>query len=121
MMLLMLRKRLETSVAQMHTLQSLFRRCVEYPLQMEGCRRSEAAWQQTLNEHADHQHLEQETVRLNAVLLGWNEVMTSLRESSRLYELRKGMDIQATELFIGDKAGEQALALEGSIRKNGDN
>jgi len=110
---LMIRKRLETSVAQMHTLQSLFRRCVEYPLQMEGCRRSEAVWRQTLDEHTDRQTcLQQETVRLNAVLFGWNEVMMSLRESSRLNNLRKGWLYRLRSLLFGDKAGEQAQALE---------
>lgn len=110
---LMIQKRLETSVAQMHTLQSLFRQCIEYPLHVEGCRRSEAVWQQTLDEQADCQMLlERETVSLDAVLLGWNEVMASLRESSRLYDLRKGWIYRLRSLFVGDKAGERALALE---------
>lgn len=112
---LIIQKRLETSVAQMHTLQSHFRRCVEYSLQMEGCRRPEDVWQHKLGVHADRQkRLQQDTGHLNAVLFQWNEVLGSLRESSRLYSLRKGWLYRVRRLLFGDKAGEEAEALQNS-------
>jgi hypothetical protein len=110
---LMIQKRLETSVAQMHTLQSHFKKCVEFPLQMEGCRRPEYVWQHELDEHADrHKRLQEGVVRLNAILFQWNEVLESLRESSRLYNLRKRWLYRIRRMLFGDKAGEEAQALQ---------
>ena len=109
----MIRKRLKTSVEQMHALQLCFRQCVEYPIQMEGCRRPEAAWQQAFDEQTERAKLlQQETVRLNAILRLWNEVLESLRETSRLRSLREGWLYRIKSLLFGDKVGQQAQALE---------
>jgi hypothetical protein len=110
---LMLRQRLETSVAQMHTLQSQFRLCVEYPQQKQGCRQPEDIWRQALNEHADRRtRLQDETTCLTTALSGWGEAVTNLRESSRLSNRHKGWLYRLWSLLFGDKASVQAQALE---------
>lgn len=109
----MIRKRLETSVAKMHTLQSQFRRCVEYPHQMEGCRRPEDSWRQALGEQEDRERLlQREIERLSAILHQWNEVLENLRESSHLRSLCEGWLYRIKRLLFGDKEGQQAQALE---------
>lgn len=109
----MIRKQLERSVADMHTLQSHFRRCVEYPLQMAGCRRPEAIWQQALDELVDRERLiQKELERLSGILRQWNEVLESLRESSRLRKLCEGWLYRIKRLLFGDKVEQQAHAIE---------
>lgn len=109
----LIRTRLEASVAEMHTLQSYFRRCVEYPLQMEGCRHPEDAWRQALDEQSNRERLlQQETERLSATLGDWNKVLASLRESSRLRSLCEGWLYRIKRLLFGDKEKQQAQVLE---------
>lgn len=109
----MIRKHLETSVATMHTLQSQFRRCIEYPLQMEGCRCQEDVWKQTLDKQADRERLLQaEIERQSTLLLQWNEVLAILRESSHLRSQCMGWLYRIKRLLFGDKEWQQAQALE---------
>jgi len=110
---LMIRTRLEQSVTQMHALQTLFQQCVEYSLQMEGCRRPENTWQQEMVKLADCQRpLQQKLERLNAVLHKWGEVLENLREAYRLNAMREGWWYRIKCFLFGDKLGQQAQALE---------
>lgn len=109
----MIRAKLSQSVAQMHAIQTSFRKCLELPLKLENFRRSESEWQHIKELHLQQgSRLEQELQQLTDKMVLLNKVVSQLREAKLLRKKCSGLLYNVTCLIFGDKLGAKAQLLE---------